>query len=1110
MLITELKKKNYISKLFEGGNVRIGQHEAETINLLVHKRDFILPVLNQLLLGINSAYQKIYKAPLWNPALLQNREFLSGSSLHFFDTNINDEQFTKLKPKVGDIDTQVDINQRDTLADFLQKAKGKKVGNAIFLGYEVGNEQFSSLWQFDTPPIKIQIDFEFVEFKGGTPTPWARFSHSSAWQDIQQGVKGVFHKYAVQSLTSLTKRDFLLRKMVGRGKLKKEEDVPTNDNMFSFAVSSKEGGGLRSKYEPVIDPTTMKPVVVKGLPVMKALPAAGYEQDLDKMLQTLLGNRIKPNQIKNVSQKFWSFTGILEIMNVFLKPEEKNAILEDFINRCFGSGVQGLYKNDPERDSQEKLTAVNLMSKAIGVPLPKNFKQTIDSYKSTYRMVKEAGEVVQSKRKGIVHLEKMKDTDFLDLLDELHDKGKFKLQNIPMTVKVDGFGGRIGKSEDGRPFFETSRSGPKFGSGQFLKYHTEKGTVDPEILGRAKLFDDLQNHMMNVIEGIDQKFGKDFLKNVKIHLEILYAPFGTQTEDGRIKYVGIAYDKLPKGINLALVPLFAENSATGEEHTQSDKIVQAVKNIKKIGNTMFIDNSLTQNDSLDLTAIVPPLENIEIFRSMIESRKRDQAAEVKATLEPIKKAVADTIINDPNILGKDVLGRDYEGIILNTKKGPVKITSTQQRDVIAKKQAAIKQVQQSQQAAKNIPNTSNRTAVVAIGSFVGHRGHQQLFKYTIDRAKSLGGDPYLFMGNAVGKNDPIPVPVKVKTWHMLYPNYASHISAVTQEGGTLMQKIKHELIQPQPNTPPRYDNIIIMVGEDQANMPIAQALMKSVNKFKGYEHVKASLEATPRGTGISFTQLRNILKDSSANPKEQLAFWSRAFDGKEFGAQPLPTQWIEYLMQTTRQGMGIQEPMSKQQQVKEFIQRVRPLIKEANAAQKIKVLSLLKESLSEYRKVEAPVKEKTCNYCKKPEEKCMCSQHESIQEVDNDVDLTKRHPMDWGKKTYMIRQISKVTGWDVSDLSLASDEEIQDLYNEHVKTEIDESLVLNPTDLIDVYLKGKHNKQDITKLVASRIPNKSLDKLTQLLVTKYKVNPNAIIYGPSKDLEENLDYLDEV
>ena len=92
-----------------------------------------------------------------------------------------------------------------------------------------------------------------------------------------------------------------------------------------------------------------------------------------------------------------------------------------------------------------------------------------------------------------------------------------------------------------------------------------------------------------------------------------------------------------------------------------------------------------------------------------------------------------------------------------------------------------------------------------------------------------------------------------------------------------------------------------MVGEDRASMPIAGALMKAVNKFAGYEHVKVSLEVTPRGTGISGTALRNSLKNDP--PEKALAVWSNAFDVNKLGVD-----WIKHLMDVTRKGMGLKEP----------------------------------------------------------------------------------------------------------------------------------------------------------------------------------------------------------
>jgi len=83
--------------------------------------------------------------------------------------------------------------------------------------------------------------------------------------------------------------------------------------------------------------------------------------------------------------------------------------------------------------------------------------------------------------------------------------------------------------------------------------------------------------------------------------------------------------------------------------------------------------------------------------------------------------------------------------------------------------------------------------------------------------------------------------------------------------------------------------------------------MKAVNKFQGYEHVKVTLEATPRGTGMSFTKLRNILKDPNATPEQQYAVWSQGFDEAKLGKD-----WILHLMDITRKGMGITQPPKQQ------------------------------------------------------------------------------------------------------------------------------------------------------------------------------------------------------
>lgn len=928
MILRDIFKK----QINEGGNLSLpGGHEAQHIDLKVHNRSYIVPILDNLINSINNTYQQHYQTPLWDPKLLKQRTFLSGSSLHFFNTDIPDEEFTAKKPKVGDIDTQVNKEYEGNLEQFLTANQGKVFGPAKLLGFQRGNEQFSSLWEFTDPPIKVQIDLEFVKYDKKGPTAWSQFSHSSSWEDLQSGVKGVFHKFLIQSFTTLTNQDFLLRKMVGRGKARVEQDVPTTDNMVSFAVSSSEGGGLRAKYAPVMDERG-KPLVINGLPVMQALPPAGYEQDLGQIFATIFGSRVNSAQLKKVLPKTWSFTGLLEVMNMLLDTEEKQKVVDGFVDKLFAPGAQGLYKNDPDRDITEKNAALNLMFATLKVSPPANLEQMRQDYKAGYKMtVKESlqeAEVKAQLRKGMPHLRDLKPADFLDLVDELRaDGGRFKLQNIPLNVKVDGFGGRFGKNADGKPFMGTSNTPPRYEAG-FVKYNQDKGRTDPEILARAANFDKLFDEMMNAIKIADAKLGPDFLVDKQVTCEVLFLPFATQTSEGKLKFVGIEYDQLPKGVDLVLVPFRVVDATSGEEVPDGDNIIQALTELGQSGSVMFMSNRLVQKDGLDVTEIINPLENLEELKQIVSDTmgKRDRASlelrrEVEAQLKPVQIALEKAIDEDPNIVGKDKLGQDYEGIVINSRLGPIKVTSQKQKDIIVKKNAAkaAARVEQPRES-------SNKTAVVAIGSFVGHRGHEELFNYTINKAKEVGGDPYLFIGNAVGKDDPIPPDVKVQTWHKMYPQYAKNIST-TQQGGSLMQKIKHELINPLPGKSPRYDNIIIMVGEDQASMPIAGALMKAVNKFQGYEHVKVSLEVTPRGTGMSFSKLRNILKDPNATEQQQLALWSQGFDSQKLGVD-----WIKHLMDITKKGMGIaQQPAPAPQPVAERLSTalIRPRTNEA-------------------------------------------------------------------------------------------------------------------------------------------------------------------------------------
>jgi len=968
MLLRELfvnPKKHLI--LSEGGNLSSDSpgwqgdagHQADEINLKVNNRSHMVGVIDQLLHSIDEAFKQDHKQGMWSPELLSSKQFLGGSSLHFLNTrDISDEQFAALKPKVGDIDTQVDKRLEPQVQTFLQSNINKQIGNSTLLGFSKGNEQYNALFQLVDPPVKLQIDFEFGKYDDatGTPDEWFRFSHSSDWADIQAGIKGVFHKYLYRSLSGLSTRQFYVAKLAGRGKARAVQisDTPETHSITSFAVSSSQGGGVSQKYQPYIDPETDQPMTKDGLPVMEPIDAKDrpYIQNLSQQFQLLFG--VTPTEEDSKLQQ--SFVGTLDLINKYVDQSKKADIVEKFLDICFEVGSQMITKDDPARDAQTKFVAIDVMLKKLDLAImrPKAIEMAkayeddfneVEAYKKdnpderqpraalkkakALQQLQEA-EVVAKLRKGMPHLRNLPPADLLDLLDEIHDgNGNFKIQNIPLNVKVDGFGGRFGKNAEGKPFMGTSRTPPRY-EANFAKYHQEKGTTDPEILGRAQLFDQLFEEMMKAVELVDDRLGPEFLVNKQVTCEVLFLPFATETEEGKLKFVGINYDKLPKGVELALVPFHISDASSGEDVKNASQLVKALTGLGQQGSVMFINNALTQNGALDVTGIVPPLENIEELKSMLTSKEKginDRKRQVAAALHPVAIALEKAIIADPNIIGKDMLGKDYEGIVLNTRLGPIKVTSAEQRQVVANKQDAIAAAREARKAAGGATRT--KTAVITAGSFVGHKGHEQLVNLVLEKSDEVDGDAFVYISPTVGPDDPIPPEMKLETWQKLYPNRADMFH-VWQEGGSPVKKIEKELVLP-PDSP--YKHIILMVGSDRYAgmkkwMDVLAKRMKDP-RYPGshndvtFETIETKREEDQGGTGITFTQCRKAL---SLPDEKALPVWTRAFDVKKLG---IP--WIKKLMSTARQVMNIKprpsvddvsnepvstEPVNKPQEIK--------------------------------------------------------------------------------------------------------------------------------------------------------------------------------------------------
>lgn len=337
-----------------GGNVKIGNVLADRIDLLKVNRDQIVHKLSKTLMRVNLSFRKLSGTPLWEDELFKSNAFLSGSSIHLFNKAITTPEFISCKKTVGDIDVQVDREQRDSIKKFLDANEGKKFGYGALVGYKSSGDQFITLWGFEEQSLNIQIDIELVDFAKGKPTPWSQFSHSSSWEDTKEGIKGVFQKYLMRAFTSKSLRDVVI--------LKGKKQVPTITKTTDLAFSVTRG--LREKLKPVVDENG-KQRMMNGLFVFEEIPVkeSTYVNDIQDMFVILFGVSPTKSDLKD----FESFMGGLRLVNKYFTNVERRTLVLGFANTLFGSGAQGLYRGDPVRDYEEKNIAMDKMINTLRV-----------------------------------------------------------------------------------------------------------------------------------------------------------------------------------------------------------------------------------------------------------------------------------------------------------------------------------------------------------------------------------------------------------------------------------------------------------------------------------------------------------------------------------------------------------------------------------------------------------------------------------------------------------------------------------------------------------------------------------------------------------------------
>ena len=305
--------------ILEGGNAKAKNGaEAGKISLAdfsPEQYDEFKESVIRLVEAIGFAFLDYAGEPLFvDKGAVRSLKIFSGSGHEFFKRSR--EEYVKVKPKMGDIDVQIDEKKKETVRKFLQESEGKDFAGFTYLGSQFGGDFyniFAAPEKFQPAAKNIQIDFEFIEFdEEGNPNEFEMFTKNSDWADLSQGIKGLAKQCLIPAIYKViyaTPGVVLQNKKDLPSKAYKDETVPTR------TYGPK---GSRAKYQPVMT-ADGEQMMYDGKPAFREFPAKDtpLNRDLNSIFTEMFG--IKPTP--KTRQMMNSYVGMLQLIKKYLpKP----------------------------------------------------------------------------------------------------------------------------------------------------------------------------------------------------------------------------------------------------------------------------------------------------------------------------------------------------------------------------------------------------------------------------------------------------------------------------------------------------------------------------------------------------------------------------------------------------------------------------------------------------------------------------------------------------------------------------------------------------------------------------------------------------------------------
>lgn len=225
--------------LSEGGNIKIGEHQAGVIDVTSRTRQSAVDDISNGLHELHKSFHKAHGEHLFgdDARALRTGTAYSGSTSHLMDTSIPHEELTKHKKSFGDVDVKVPREHMDKLYTHLQP--GLKFGKYTVLGVSKSGGEHHLLAKHENGQ-NHQFDFEPSTYEKGEPSHFDRLSHSSNWDDVKSGFKGFHHKVLMNAVGGDTHKFSILH---GIGKREGDADWEKDPHKMSKRLFGPKATG---------------------------------------------------------------------------------------------------------------------------------------------------------------------------------------------------------------------------------------------------------------------------------------------------------------------------------------------------------------------------------------------------------------------------------------------------------------------------------------------------------------------------------------------------------------------------------------------------------------------------------------------------------------------------------------------------------------------------------------------------------------------------------------------------------------------------------------------------------------------------------------------------